>query len=189
MQKKIPMAIYNTYIQQISYNGLAYDKGTVVDLLKTFNIICKDFPFKKNPKPKDLPTRDWAGSDGLDVYVPPILPMKEYDIETSFLYVGTEKTIRTDLSNFIDFIYGRTKGKDTDSVQSGRLSVYNEYIGMGRKDVVVSEVENELFSCSDEDPDAIAKMKVVFTVYDPTTDVTPTYGIYDGVKRVTQLNF
>ena len=183
------MAVYNTYIQQISFDGTTYTKGSVVDLLKTFNIICQEFPFSKNPKPKDLPTRDWAGEDGLDVYVPETLPMKHYDIDVFFLYVGTENAIRTDISNFIDFIYGRAKADVNDTVQSARLAVYNEHVGMGRKDIVVSEVSNELFHCSESDPDAVAKIKVKFTVYDPTTEVTPTTGVYDGQTVVTELNF
>ena len=183
------MAVYNTYIEQLSFDGNTYSGGAVIDLLRTFNIICQEFPFKKNPKPKDLPTRDWAGSDGLDVYIPKTLPMKHYDVDVDFLYVGTEENIRTDISNFIDFIYGRKKGNENDTVKSGRLAIYNEHVGMGRKDVVVSDVDNEIFYCSDEDPDAVAKFKVRFTVYDPTTEVTPTYGTYNGQKQCTQLNF
>ena len=85
----------------------------------------------------------------------------------TFLYVGTENTIREDLSKFIDFLCGRIPGKNTDSIQSGRLAIYDEHVGMGRKD----EVDNELFYCSEYDKDAVAKFKVKFTVYDPTTDV------------------
>ena len=185
----LQMEIFKTYIQQLSYDGTTYTKGSVVDLFKVYKIVCQDFPFKKNPKPKDLPTRDWAGEDGLDVYVPDNIPMKSYDVDVTFLYVGTEQNIRTDISNFIDFIYGRIKGKNSDNVKSGRLSIYNEYVGMGRKDVVVSEIDNELFYCTDADPDAVAKFKVKFTVYDPTTDVTPATGEYSGHTVVTQLNF
>lgn len=182
------MAKYNTYIQQLHFDGTTYMKGSVVDLLDKFKLVAMDFPFKKNPKPKDLPTRDWAGSDGVDVYVPDQIPMKEYEIEVTFLYVGTELSIRTDISNFIDFIYGRSKGAIADIVKSGRLAVYNEYTGLGRKDIVVSHVEPDLFEVSD-DPDAIAKFNVKFMVYDPTTEVTATYGTYNGVERLTGLNF
>lgn len=183
------MEIQNTYIQQLFFDGIDYTKGTLVDILKTFNIACQDFPFKKNPEAKELPTRDWAGKDGLDVYVPKRIPMKNYDIEVSFLYVGTEQTIRTDISNFIDFLYGRIPGAPTDEVISGRLAVYNEYVGMGRKDIVVSEVDNELFYVTDCDPDAVAMFKVKFTVYDPTTEVSTVSSTHDGQTIVTQLIF
>ena len=185
----LQMEIFKTYIQQLSYDGTTYTKGSVVDLLKTYKIVCQDFPFKKNPKPKDLPTRDWAGEDGLDVYVPDVIPMKSYDIDVTFLYVGTKTDIRTDISNFIDFLYGRIKADNSDTVKSGRLAIYNEYVGMGRKDIVVSDIDNELLYCYDTDPDAVAKFKVKFTVYDPTTVVTPATGVYNGETVVTQLNF
>lgn len=178
------MVSYNTYVQQISFDGLEYTKGSVVDLLSEFNIVCQEFPFKKNPKPKDLPTRDWAGEDGLDVYIPKQLPVKHYDIEVNFLYKGTEATMRTDLNNFLDFLYGRN-----DGAVGSRLAIYNEYTGIGRKDIVVAEVENEIYYLTDSDVDAVAKFKIKFTVYDPTTDVTPAYGTYDGQKRCTALNF
>lgn len=178
------MTVYNTYIQQLNFDGIQYTKGDLVDLLKTYKIVCQEFPFKKNPKPKDLPTRDWAGEDGLDVYIPKKMPVKNYDIEVVFLYVGTEATIRTDLNNFIDFLYGRN-----ENAVGARLAVYNEHTGMGRKDVVVSEIDNEIFYLTESDPDAVAKFKVKFTVYDPTTEVVPQTGTYDGATSVTALNF
>lgn len=167
--------IYKAYIQQTWFDGRNYSRGSVVDLLEDYRIAVMEFPFKKNPKAKALPSRDWAGTDGLDVYVPVDgLPVASYDMEVTFLYVGTEETIRGDISDFIDFLYGRKPGRNTDSIQSGRLTIYDEHVGMGRKDVVVSEVDNELFYCSEYDKDAVAKFKVKFTVYDPTTDVRPS---------------
>lgn len=183
------MVTHKTYVQQISFDGLSYMQGSIVDLLDAFKIVCQDFPFKKNPAPKELPSRDWAGEDGLDVYIPDRIPIKAYDIEVDFLYTGTEDAIQTDLNNFIDFLYGRIKGNSNDTVQSGRLAIYNEYTGLGRKDIVVKEVEPEIFFLSDSDPDAVAKFQVKFTVNDPTTEVVPVIAIYDDVPRVTQLNF
>jgi hypothetical protein len=188
-ENSLQMAIYKTYIQQLSYDGTDYTKGSVVDLLTAYKIICQDFPFKKNPKPKDLPTRDWAGEDGLDVYVPDKIPMKSYDIDVTFLYVGTEQSIRTDISNFLDFICGRIKADNSDTVKSGRLAIYNEYVGMGRKDVVVNEIDNEIYYVTDCDPDAVAKIKVKFTVYDPTTEVTATETTVGNVTSVSNLSF
>lgn len=203
------MSIYKTYIQQLTYDGQNYTRGSVVDLLESFHIVSQEFPFKKNPKPKDLPTRDWAGDDGLDVYIPSTIPMKEYEIEVTFLYVRNtsengssvingetaeetrNRLMRRDIGDFIDFLYGRKgSGKSGDSVKSGRLAIYDECSGIGRKDVVVSEVDNELFYVSDNDSDVVAKFKVKFTVYDPTTDVTPATGLNGlTVNPVTTLNF
>ncbi len=167
------MALYKTYIQQIGFDGLNYSKGSVVDLLDKFNIACVEFPYKRNPKSKDLPTRDWAGEDGLDVYIPAGgLPAKNYDIDVTFIYKGTEADMRDDLAAFIDFITGRAKGANADTVQSGRLAVYDEHVQMGRKDVVVSEIDNEVYYRSDFDNDKVATFKVKFNVFDPTTEVS-----------------
>lgn len=195
----LQMEAYKTYVQQLYFDGSEYHKGSVVELLSTCNIVCQEFPFKRNPKPKSLPTRDWAGADGLDVYVPDVIPMKSYDIDVTFLYVRSNQSnetiasrdsaMRTDIANFIDFLYGRRKGNSSDTYQSGRLAIYNEYVGMGRKDVVVSEVDNEIYYVSDCDPDAVAKFKVKFTVYDPTTEVVPTTTTSGNVTSVTNLSF
>jgi hypothetical protein len=169
------MAIYRTYIQQISFDGQAYTKGTPVDLLARFNIMSMEFPFRRYTKPKALATRDWAGKHGVDVYVPEgALPMSSYEIDVTFLYVGTEDSIRGDLAAFLDFITGKAKAAGSDTANSGRLAIYDEHVGFGRKDVAVNEISDEIFYCSDEDPDAVAKFGVKFTVYDPVTDVSPT---------------
>ena len=183
------MAIYKTYVQQLKYDGLTYTKGSVVDLLEKFKVVCQEIPFSKNPKPKDLPSRNWAGEDGLDVYIPDIIPINSYEVDVTFLYVGSEQTIRPDLNNFIDFLYGKIKGDNSDTVQSGRLSIYNEETGIGRKDVVVAEIENELYYVTDSDPDAVAKFKIKFSVNDPTTELIPVTETVEGVIKVTDLSF
>ena len=188
------MATNNTYIQQIRYDGNEYTKGTVVDLLQAFNIICKDFPFVKNPKSKELPSHNWHDEDGVDVYIPAKIPLEEYDMEVSFIYTCVEDSsiqerdekMRIDISNFIDFLYGRVKGNPNDSFSSGRLAIYNEYVGMGRKDVYVKEVKNEIYEKTESDPDAVAVFNVKFAVCDPSTEVRP---IKDNHSIVNDLFF
>lgn len=173
----------NTYIQQIKYET-TYTKGRVVDLLSKFHVVCKDFPFKKYPEAIDLPERVWEGADGADVYVPDSLPMKSYTIDVEFLYTreratgvsrdAMDATIRSDISSFLDFICGRIgSGVAGDSIVSPRLAIYNEYVAIGRKDVVVSKVDNDIYFFNDNDDSVVVTFKVTFKVYDPTTDVTP----------------
>lgn len=179
------MEIKKTYIQQLSFDGKSYTKGVVVDLLSTFNIACSEFPFKLLPETKDLPTRDWAGEDGRDVYIPKKIPMKNYDIEVVFLYKGTEDKIHKDVADFVNFVYGR----DKNSV-GGRLAIYDEHTKIGRKDVRVLSVDNDVYSCDDSDPDAIATFKVKFSVEDPITNVVPQFGkLPSGGNGVVNLNF
>lgn len=180
----IYMRVYKTYIQQLSFDGIAYKKGEVADLQKRFRIVCSSFPFKRNPEAKDLPSRDWAGEDGRDIYIPEKIPMKNYEIEAVFVYKGTEGTISSDISDFVDFLYGRN-----ENAVGGRLAVYDEYVGMGRKDVHVLSVDNDVYECSDADPDAIAEFKVKFAVEDPVTEIIPEYVSLSGVNAVRDLRF
>lgn len=111
------------------------------------------------------------------------IPEKSYDIDVEFLYVGTEETMRDDLIHFINFIKGRSKGAVGDAVQSGRLAVYDEHVQMGRKDLVVDEIDNELYYRSEHDDDKVARFKVKFKVFDPTTEV----GLVKNGGKVTDL--
>lgn len=179
------MEIKKAYIQQLSFDGKSYTKGVVVDLLSAFNIACSEFPFKLLPEPKDLPIRDWAGEDGRDVYIPKNIPMKNYDIEVEFLYKGTEDKIHKDVADFINFIYGRN-----DGAIGGRLAIYDDYTKIGRKDVHVISIDNDVYSCDNYDPDAIATFKVKFSVEDPITNVVPQFGkLPSGGNGVVNLNF
>ena len=173
----------NTYIQQLSFDGISYTRGAFVDLLRDYNIVAQDFPFVKNPESKELPTRNWPGSDGLDVYVPKQMPVKEYVLEVTFLYKGIEQNMRSDIKAFIDFLYGRNYG-----AIGSRLAIYNERVAMGRKDITVKSVSNELFYATDFDPDAVAAFNIKFNVFDPTTEVTPGTIEVDGVTTVVGLN-
>lgn len=184
MLKIVNMPSYRTYIQQLKFNGIEYTKGDAVDILEEYNVVCEDFPFMLYPKSKQLPALDWPGRDGQDVYTPDKLPLDDYDIDVEFLCNGTEESVRADIVSFCKFLTGRN-----DGAIGCRLAVYNEYTGIGRKDVVVSEISNDLFFISENDPDAVAKFKVKFHVYDPSTDVTPVYETVGGVKKISQLNF
>lgn len=174
-----------TYIQQLDFNGISYSKGKMSDLLTDFGIIIQNFPFKVLPEAKELPKRDWAGEHGVDVYVPKVMPVKDYKLEIECLYVGKddykaglgdERLIRKDITDFIEFIYGHSKapGQDANNnVQSGRLAIYNEHTKNGRKDVTVSKVDPDLFLCDSTDDECIARFKVTFNINDPVTKVQP----------------
>lgn len=154
-----------------------------MDLYKDLHIVAREFPFVEDPEPKDIVTRDWPGSNGLDAYIPTCLPVKDYPIEVTFLYKGDESSIRSDIKAFLDFLYGRNYG-----AVGSRLVIYNEYVGMGRKDVVVSNVSNELFYSSANDPDSVASFKIKFNVFDPTSEVVPVVQTVNGTRVVTGLD-
>lgn len=175
--------IPRTYIQQTKYDGIGYTKGDVVDILEKYNVGCVSFPFKTAPKTQKLPEREWYGEDGKDVFVRDGgLPLEDYDVEAEFIYKGTLDRIGSDVPAFLDFIRGRN-----DGAVGGRLTVYDEYAGFGRKDVVVDEVDPQMYKADSSDPDAIFDFKVKFHVYDPATVVTLSKSVSTG--KVTDLSF
>lgn len=168
------MAIYKKFlVQQQSYDGSTYtDIGSTVDTQARFKIACQEFPFKEMPEIKELPKRDWHDEDGEDVYIPSDgYRFKAYDLEATFIYVGTEKNIRNDIKNFIDFLYGRKDYRGREHSGGVVLAVYDEYTETGRRGVIPTNVENTLYWNVDYDPDAIATFKVKFRVTDPVTSV------------------
>lgn len=178
----IMSTLFKTFIQQTKYDGSSYTKGSVVDILDTYNIGCIDFPFNMAPKTQKLPEREWPGEDGKDIFIRDGgLPLEDYDIDVEFCYKGTVDKIGTDISSFLDYIRGRNAG-----AVGGRLVIYDEHAGFGRKDVVVDEVDPQMYSADASDPDALFDFKVKFHVYDPSTGVTPTR---NSTGKVTGFNF
>lgn len=175
-------SIARTYIQQMCYDGTSYTKGAVVDILDTYNIGCIDFPFESAPKTKDVPQRDWHDQHGKDVFIEGGVFLDDYDIEAEFCYKGTVDKIGSDLKGFLDFIRGYN-----DGAAGARLSVYDEHVGFGRKDIYVDEVDPQMYKADASDPDALFDFKVKFHVNDPKTEVTPT--VDATTKKVTDLFF
>lgn len=166
------MATYKKFlIQQQSYDGSTYSNiGSMVDTQARFRIACQEFPFKDLPDIKELPKRDWHDENGDDVYIPTDgFKFKAYDVDATFIYVGTESSIRSDIKNFIDFLYGRIDSSGNSRSGGVVLAIYDEYTQTGRRGVIVNSVDNTLYWNVDYDPDAIATFKVKFHVADPVT--------------------
>lgn len=177
------MEVKRTFIQQTSFDGTTYTKGSVIDTLEDYHIGCMEFPFKTAPKSQALIERQWPGKDGKDVYIPPNgIPLEDYDIEVEFIYKGTVPQIGTDMSGFLDFIRGRNEG-----ATGGRLVIYDEHVGFGRKDVAVADVDPQMYQADESDPDALFDFKVTFHVYDPSTNITVVTD--NKTKKVTDLSF
>lgn len=154
------------YIQQITFNGIAYTKGEFADSLDDFGIACKEWPFKLYPEAKDVAETDYTDEHGKDAYIPSHAVLKDYDIESEFIVNGTSLSdVQTKIKTFFDFLYGFNSGG------SARLAAYDEHTGIGRKDIRLVEVDNDLWWNDDSDDEKIAIFKVKFHVYDPKTDV------------------
>ena len=158
------------YIQQQTYNGSTYtDAGSLVDTQASFNVVCKEFPFKVLPETKDPASRDWHDEDGEDTFIPSGgLKVKAYDLDATFLYVGSQSSMADDLSLFIKFIRGRNYGG------SSLLAVYDEYTKTGRKGVYVKEVSDDFLLYDDANPDVVGEFKVKFRVTAPASTWNPS---------------
>lgn len=176
------MSILRTYIQQTSYDGTTYTKGSVIDTLADYNIGCMEFPFERAPKIKKVAERDWHDEHGKDVFLEKGLFLDDYEIDAEFCYKGTQKTIVSDMVGFLNFIRGYN-----DGATGARLTVYDEHVGFGRKDVYVEEVDPQMYKADPSDPDALFGFKVKFHVNDPKTEITPV--IDSATKKVTDLSF
>ena len=161
------MEFYNAYIQQLSYDGENYTKGEFRDLLKEFGCGVSSFPFKPFSEAKDAVTRDWVDEHGTDVYIPKGGQLlKSYELDVELIFKGTEDAIRTNINNFLKFIFGN------NNYGNARLAIFDEFVGFGRKDVIAKSHDNDLLFIANCLADSVATFKVKFIVNDPITDVS-----------------
>lgn len=174
--------IKKLYIQQLSYDGLAYTFGEVAETVSSFNVGCVSFPFKLVGETKDLPTKDYPGESGVKVYVPNVISLKNYDIEVEFVYDGAKGDFKSDMVRFVKFLTGRN-----DGAVGSRLAIYDDYVKIGRKDCYVTEISPDAYYNDAHNDNVNVTFKVKFAVADPETDVSPIYGT-DGAT-VRTLSF
>lgn len=156
-------------IQQQTYDGTYYTNvGNALDTQEAFNVVCEEFPFSYLPEIKELAKRDWFDEDGEDVYVPQNgIKFKAYNSDVTFLYVGTQANMQSEIGSFISFITGRNTGG------SPILAIYDEFTQTGRQGVLVNKIDNSLFTYDDMNEHVIARFKVKFRFTDPTTVIGP----------------
>lgn len=135
------------------------DTGTVVDTA-SWNIYTQSIPFQIIPDVKDYATNDWSDEDGEEVYIPVKPVYKAYDLPIQFVFVGDEYTDANDnISGFFDFI------------RYGRLSIYDEYTKIGRRDIYYKSYSPKSFYRRDGEED-IVEFSITFRVCDPITNIT-----------------
>lgn len=133
-------------------NTLLFQKGTggeIKDLLSAFNIGVKGIPLFVPTDMKDLPSRDWPGEDGEDVFFPSNNKYKAYDIEIDVHYKGSRGSFPSVMSSL--FAYLTKNGTE--------LSIYSPYTQTGCKGAYFKGFGNFDFHRDDEGEDAGFKMK------------------------------
>ena len=169
------MSPFRFYIQQLHFDGENYLRGSLFETYADFGAACKEFKDNFMPEAKNLATRDWIGKDGLEVYVPDRLRLKEFNTEAEFIITGNPTMADDEATydamsrrnSFIRMLYGRNTG-----AVGARLAIYDEHSGLGYKDVVVSKVEPDVSGRQQGGNEAVYVLKVSFTIYDPVTDVS-----------------
>lgn len=161
------MNYHKLYINQETFNGTTYtpvSPGTNVDTYVSWHVVCQEFPFKYLPEQKEFASRDWPDENGEDVFIPTDGKVfKPYDLEVSFIYVGSPVSMHAELAGFIEYINGMNSGG------SPLLAVYDEYTKLGFHGLYVTEVSDDLYDISDvDDAEGIALLKVKFRVTQPT---------------------
>ena len=171
-QKLTHMVPYPFYIQQTHFDGQSYTKGSVVDTYSEFGCACKEF----------------ARDDGLEVYVPDVARLKEFDVDAEFIIVGdasmSDEAGTSDAQrrrrSFLQFLYGRNAG-----AVGSRLAIFDAHSNLGYKDVTVKKVSPVESHRQEYGNVALYVFRVTFSVYDPVTEVTPLFN--NGV--ITSLDW
>lgn len=172
---------HRLYIEQTTYNGVVYTHGTVRDTYATWGIVCSKSPFKLGDA-KDVASRNWLDEHGEDVYIPADVKLKKFDAEFTFLCNGTERDVKYKVKQFHLFLAGKswkTKsaiGEETTHTSTGsRLALFDEYNGLGWKDVRFKSFSTDGLVMDNADDEIVLEFKVVFEVFDPFTEVRVMY--------------
>ena len=187
-QKLTHMVPYPFYIQQTHFDGQSYTKGSVVDTYSEFGCACKEFAELSFSEAKQPTTRNWPGDDGLEVYVPDVARLKEFDVDAEFIIVGdasmSDEAGTSDAQrrrrSFLQFLYGRNAG-----AVGSRLAIFDAHSNLGYKDVTVKKVSPVESHRQEYGNVALYVFRVTFSVYDPVTEVTPLFN--NGV--ITSLDW
>lgn len=150
-----------TFIMQKTTDG-----AVVKDSYTDFDIVCTEVPFTHFADTKELPSNDWGGEDGEDVYIPKTLPLKAYDMTLNLCYKGPVETAYLAIKSFRDYLIGA----DGDGAA---LKVYMPYTGIGRTDVYLKSFSPEDFWLDTDEE--VVLFNITFRVTNPKDNYIPTY--------------
>jgi hypothetical protein len=133
-------------------------EGTTIrkDLYSDFGIKTTSVPLFVPGDTKELPSRDWSEEDGLDVYVPNIIPLKAYIIDVSVVYSGEQGSFQSKLDSLASYLL--TGGS--------YLNIYSPYSSTSCKGAHFVGFSDFSFT-SDSSTGDIAEFKIKFKVTKP----------------------
>lgn len=133
-------------------------EGTTIrkDLYSDFGIKTTSAPLFVPGDTKELPSRDWPEEDGVDVYVPNIIPLKSYIVDISVVYNGGQGTFQSKLDSLASYLL--TGGSE--------LNIYSPYSATSCKGAHFVGFSDFSFT-SDSATGDIAEFKIKFKVAKP----------------------
>lgn len=133
------------------------------DLLDNFSIVCTSFPYARNVDTKELPKNDWFDENGEDVFIPPSVKFKAYDITIGLCYCGVKGTGLAKINSLRNYLSGVS-----DNCAS--MKIYNSHTGFGRKGVYLKSFGEMEFSVLNGNE--IIEFDITLGVTDPATDIS-----------------
>ena len=158
---------YPLLIKKTKNNGTS---TAVINTAVTYDMVVSEVPFKFCGDVKEPYSNDWKDEDGTEEYLPDEgLKLQGYEMDVTFLYVGTYDSFKGKLRTFLTYLLG----KDNNG---SRLTIYDTYTNVGRQDVRVKKIDPDVFikQPTSGGGQEIARFKITFYVGDPMTDITLT---------------
>lgn len=143
----------------------------VCESVSTWGIFCKKIPFVIFNKVKDPAKRSWNDEDGDDEYIPEGgLKLEAYTMKVEF---GCKKLDSRDATkygtNSLSDVRERV-GTFLNHLKSGQFKLYSSYTRIGRQNVRLDAVSDNVKWKSDENGEYLI-FEVTLKVNDPVTDV------------------
>jgi hypothetical protein len=143
----------------------------VYESVATWDVWCKEVPFRLYGKVKDPAKRSWYDEHGDDEYIPSDgLFLEAYTMKVQFgckrvgddseSEIKNDDYVRQHVREFLEYL--RT---------SGMMKMYCTHTGIGRQQVRLESVGDSA-TWVNEDGQAFLVFEVEFKVNDPNTDVT-----------------
>ena len=161
---------YRTYLQLEKYGA------AVVDTIDAFGMYCMENPFKTCSDVKEPTKRTWHDEHGDDEYIPADgLRLAAYENKVKFGFKGGTFGANDKLKSFLRYL------------RSGSMKMYCEFNRIGRCNVRLKSVEQDLYRDVSDGEDILV-VGVTFKFNNPTKDVIPVKSENGGVTDLIVLD-
>ena len=133
--------------------------STVTDIYATYSMMVVDFPFVIQGKPKNIASRSYYDQNGDYEFIPSTIYYEPTEFTIRFAYKGSKQTAQGKINTFLTYISG------------AELSIYSEFIKLGRQKCRVSDEPEVVRFYSDGNKDLV-EFTVKFKCNDPNTNIT-----------------